>query len=96
MRSTAVRERLVKPGILRVFHDNQGEAGIWRCLRGVNSQLVLHGSSRTLTVKPAQSSILPKAGWSNANPVVFDRAISTTIVDRNVDLRRACIQRVPE
>jgi hypothetical protein len=47
-----------------------------------------------LTVKPPQSPITLKTGWSYANTIVFYRAVSTAIVDRNVDLRRPSVQGV--
>jgi hypothetical protein len=50
----------------------------------------------TLTVKFAQPPILLEASGRNTNTVIFCRAISAAVVDRDVDPRCPCIQRVLE
>jgi hypothetical protein len=50
--------------------------------------------AKPLTIKLAESSIFLKAGRGNTHPIVFYRAISTGIIDSDVDLGCTRIQRI--
>lgn len=82
------------PGIPRVFRGSQAEEDIWKYLWYVRPSPIMAG--KRLTMEFAEGPVLLKGGRCNSMAIVFYGAIPAAVVNRDVDLGRASIQRVLE